>query len=45
MATKKASKSTKRLKRGKNLEATKPLTTLTNACCNGTHIKQATISV
>ncbi|MFZ0521468.1 MAG: hypothetical protein WAL95_10620 [Candidatus Acidiferrales bacterium] len=46
MATKKA-KTTKRLTAGKMLQATKPLkssTTLYSACCNGTHIKQASLN-
>jgi hypothetical protein len=41
MATKKASKSTKQLRKAKKLEATKPLSN----CCQGTHIKQVTIEM
>jgi hypothetical protein len=45
MPAKKTNKTTKRLRQGKKLEATKPLNKLQNACATGTHIPEGTIVV
>jgi hypothetical protein len=43
MATKKASKRSKHLRKAKKLEATKPLSKLMDAACKGTHIPEVVI--
>jgi hypothetical protein len=48
MSTKKMKKTTKGLRKGKKLEATKPLqksSALSNVAATGTHIKEATVTV